>query len=98
MASNKRQHTDKPEKVFDTSGIEAALMQDNSTREQDTAETNSANNSTNTDLDHQANGVINLNGIPVSASTGTVRTALMQPPKQSNTIQIDEESRISTYR
>ena len=86
------------EKVFDTRGIEASLTQNSITQSFDNAEDNTTQPQQSTDLDNNADAVINLNGIPVSPSTGTTRTALMMKDKQSNTIQIDEDLRFSTYR
>lgn len=97
MTNNKR--TQSPDKVFDTRGIETSLTQNSLIQAFDSAEDNTNQPQPSTDLDNKADALVILNGVPVSASTGTTRTALMnQNKKQSNTLQIDEDSRISTYR
>jgi NAD dependent epimerase/dehydratase family enzyme len=94
-------NTVKPEKVFDTSGMEASLTKnslidsfDNSQEES----TQNSNSSQAANLDAKADAIVNLNGIPISPSTGTTRAALLQSDKQSNTIQVNEDSHITTYR
>lgn len=86
MADNKLQRTESPDKVFDTRGIEASLTRaDRTIQAQGNSRQNSAAaESNNADLDNQAKGIVTLNGIPVAASTGTARTALMQPQEQSD--------------
>ncbi|SDD96581.1 hypothetical protein [Sporomusa acidovorans] len=89
------------DKVFDTDGMEASLTQSNLTQSFDNAQENSAQNnksSSDASLDHKADAIINLNGTPESASTGTARTALMQSDQQGHTFQVDKDSRITTYR
>lgn len=88
LADNKQQSTESPDKVFDTRGIEASLTRtDRTIQARDNSRQNAAAaEANNADLDNQAKGIVTLNGIPVSASTGTARTALMQPQEQSDTI------------
>lgn len=83
MASATRPNTEAPEKVFDTSGIAASLTKNNLIESFDNAQNDSKKAKTaNATLDNQADGVVNLNGIPVSPSTGTARIALMQTQNQ----------------
>lgn len=99
--NTRRPDTENPEKVFDTSGIEASLTQSSLTQSFDNTQENPPqknNKPSDTSLDNKADAIINLNGAPVSTSTGTTRTALMQSDQQSHTMQIDKNSPITTYR
>lgn len=102
MAKNSRSPNTQitnPEKVFDTSGIETSLIQESLTQSFDNSRDDRAqNNPQNADLDNQADSIVNLNGIPVSPSTGSARTAQLDRGKSKHTIQIDKDVQNTTYR
>ncbi len=102
MANNSRDpnaQPTSPEKVFDTSGIETSLIQESLTQSFDNSQEGSTQNkSQNADLDNLADGIVSLNGIPVSPSTGSARTAQLDRGKSKHTIQISKDLQNTTYR
>lgn len=104
MANNSRSPNTQPtspEKVFDSSGIETSLIRDSLSQSFDnfqSQEGSSQKKSKNADLDNQANGIVNLNEIPVSPSTGSARTAQLDRGKSKHTIQISKDLQNTAYR
>ncbi|MDF2572701.1 MAG: hypothetical protein K0R55_4305 [Sporomusa sp.] len=75
--SSVNRDVENPGKVFDTSGIESALAHNNTTVSQASNKPQTNDQSSN---ENDATGdVASLNGVFVSSSLGTARTALIKP-------------------